>query len=864
MSGDEAPQKVYDLSEMEIKEDVAAPSSYRVKENGKIRKEAAGWETELQEGRLVSKPTREGSASSPLVGSPSKVAFQNEPDQDSATSSSEDEQSTVSSNEDEWLDEQSVHWKWTTFHLVLVAILTVVMLVCIGVWAATTPAKIEGAEFPHNAHLLACSETSPAYMSLGQGHPNDIIEIVLWFGPEEALGSFPNATHPRTEFRVELQFSDTADGSSGFYPGYLIGLDQTNRTFSIEMADHDAKDEKVELRGSNDEKLYARLAVHSNNPQTVAFAVHVIQMHKVAENRVVFATLVLLFVYTLIVFELVDRTLSAMIGSFVALTVLGVVKERPNLETVINWIDFETVLLLFGMMVMVRIFSLTGVFEYCAVKAYKWSKGDIWTLTLILCTFTAVTSAFLDNVTTMLLLTPVTCRLCKILKIDPTMLLLAEVMFSNVGGAATAIGDPPNIIIVNDREISSKGIEFAEFTLHMMIGSVMITLCLIPFVKWRLKDFLAECEAPEAECEETESINERPCGPLATDLRNSFHQGLAPSAASGDVVRGMSVAEQSRYTYYKNHPRWNMIELSEQKDAVSVSAFHVSVTVDHYKHNVNNDLLKRILIDNVQKLESEIRVSEIAGAVQLEQTLAQVEEGFDAVVRRMEEQYKIVYQSMFYSIGVVLTVVVLFFFIHSGVHDIQLDLAWIAILGAIVALIVSGIDQPEKHVLAHVEWGTLLFFAALFVLMEALTELGLIEFLGDKISEMINSVDGETEQMVVAIVVLVWVSAFASAFIDNIPYTTAMVPVIVNVAESTGLALKPLVFALAFGTCLGGNGTLIGASANVVTVGIAKEAYGNEISFVQFMKFGMPVMVMSIFVATIYLLIVHPAAGWNM
>ena len=244
--------------------------------------------------------------------------------------------------------------------------------------------------------------------------------------------------------------------------------------------------------------------------------------------------------------------------------------------------------------------------------------------------------------------------------------------------------------------------------------------------------------------------------------------------------------------------------------------------------------------------------------------MAQVDEGFDAVVRRMEEQYKIVYQSMFYAIGTVLTVVVLFFFIHSGVHDIQLDLAWIGILGAIVALIVSGIDQPEQHVLSHVEWGTLLFFAALFVLMEALTELGLIEFLGDKISDMINSVSGETEQMVVAIIVLVWVSAFASAFIDNIPYTTAMVPVIVNVAESTGLSLKPLVFALAFGTCLGGNGTLIGASANVVTVGIAKQAYGNEITFVQFMKFGMPVMVVSIFIATIYLVIVHPVAGWNM
>ena len=556
MAGDDEGAKVYDLSEMTVKENEFSPT-YQIRENGKVRKEAAGWETELQEGKVISKPTREGSGSSPVFSEPVKVAFENEPDRESEDS--EEESDSDESSNEEWLDEKSVHWEWTTFHIVLVIILTIIMIFCIGVWASTTPAEIEGAEYPVNAHLLACSNTSVGYLPLGKGHPNDIIELNFWFGPDEVLTSFPNKVSPRTEFFAELQFSETENGTNWF-PGHTIGLNQANRTFIISMDTHDAQDEKMELRGSNDEILYARLAVRSNNPSIVAFAVHVVQMHTIAENRVVFAGLVLMFVYTLIVFELVDRTLAAMIGSFVALTVLGVVKERPNLETVINWIDFETVLLLFGMMVMVRIFSLTGVFEYCAVKAYKWSEGDIWTLTLILCAFTAVTSAFLDNVTTMLLLTPVTCRLCVILKIDPTMLLLSEVMFSNIGGAATAIGDPPNIIIVNDRAISSRGIEFAEFTLHMMIGSVMIAFAMVPFIKWRLKDFLASCNKPEEELTPTENT-EKTAGPLANDLRSSFHQGLAPSAASGDVVRGMSVAEQARYTYYRNHPRWNMIEV---------------------------------------------------------------------------------------------------------------------------------------------------------------------------------------------------------------------------------------------------------------------------------------------------------------
>merc|ERR1712137_942155 len=119
----------------------------------------------------------------------------------------------------------------------------------------------------------------------------------------------------------------------------------------------------------------------------------------------------------------------------------------------INWIDFETVGLLFGMMIMVGIFSETGFFEWSAIKAYKLSKGNIWHLTVILCIFTAVVSAFLDNVTTILLLTPVTVRLCKVLDVRPEPILISEVMFSNIGGTATAIGDPPNIIIVNEPRI---------------------------------------------------------------------------------------------------------------------------------------------------------------------------------------------------------------------------------------------------------------------------------------------------------------------------------------------------------------------------------------------------------------------------
>eukprot|EP00731_Ephydatia_muelleri_P031075 Em0022g589a len=165
------------------------------------------------------------------------------------------------------------------------------------------------------------------------------------------------------------------------------------------------------------------------------------------------AAVILTFVYLLIGFEVIDRTLAAMIGSSCVLAVLSLLNKRPSLETVVSWIDLETVSLLLGMMILVGIFSKTGFFDYTAVKAYKAARGRAWPLLLLLCSFSAFLSAFLDTVTTILLIVPVSIRLSEVLNLDPRPVLVAEVIFSNIGGAATAIGDPPNVIIVAHRSI---------------------------------------------------------------------------------------------------------------------------------------------------------------------------------------------------------------------------------------------------------------------------------------------------------------------------------------------------------------------------------------------------------------------------
>lgn len=192
---------------------------------------------------------------------------------------------------------------------------------------------------------------------------------------------------------------------------------------------------------------------------------------------------------------------------------------------------------------------------------------------------------------------------------------------------------------------------------------------------------------------------------------------------------------------------------------------------------------------------------------------------------------------------------------HS-IPDIQrLSLGWTALLGAVLLLILSD-RQDMEAVLARVEWSTLLFFAALFVLMEALSVLGLIEWIGSQ-TENIILVVGEESRLTVAILIILWVSAIASAFVDNIPLTTMMLKVTISLAEkkALNLPLQPLIWALAIGACIGGkidlsirffpkvnfisvtsgNGTLIGASANVVCAGVA-EQHGYRFTFIEYFK----------------------------
>jgi len=549
--------------------------------------------------------------------------------------------------------------------------------------------------------------------------------------------------------------------------------------WAIEAQDEETRELLKDFYIQGDYEEY-RWSITTNSDIPVGLTFKYRQLFEVVQYQVLIAALVLGGVYILIIFELMHRTIAAMLGSFVCLGFVAVVHGRPSFEVVINWIDFETVGLLFGMMIMVGIFSETGFFEWCAIKAYKMSKGNVWHLTLILCIFTAVVSAFLDNVTTILLMTPVTIRLCNVLDIEPQPILLALVVMSNIGGTGTAIGDPPNIIIINDPAISAhEDISFFSLSLHVGPGVVLA------FIVVQIYIYFVNREK----------------------VKRNPHLGRE---------RELEI--------------WRLT-------------------------------LRRIRGDDEDQRAVRDQLEAFVGRLEQEISCQPSEEKV-VDISELEEQYVIKDYPLFISSIIVLSCVIAMFFLHSWIEDIvELSLAWIAIIGAMIHLLVSGIHDVEQ-ILEKVELGTLIFFAGLFVLMHGLDILGLIDFIGDQIYSIIVMVPEGNSRLAVAILLIIWVSAFASAFIDNIPYTTAMVPVIVSLAESDlGLPLAPLTWSLCFGTCFGGNGTLIGASANVVAVGLC-EQQGYPVSFVRFFKLGFPCMIISVFTATIYMLISHVLIPW--
>lgn len=177
-------------------------------------------------------------------------------------------------------------------------------------------------------------------------------------------------------------------------------------------------------------------------------------------------------------------------------------------------------------------------------------------------------------------------------------------------------------------------------------------------------------------------------------------------------------------------------------------------------------------------------------------------------------------------------------------HNLGLEAATVALAGATLLLLVSNIDPAETFL--EVEWSTLFFFIGLFVVIAGVEKVGIIQWLSDKIITLTKG------NLTLTTLAVLWVSGITCSFVNNISYTISMVPVIQNIGAATSFNLNPVWWALSLGACLGGNGTFIAAAANLVGVNILKRQ-GRIITFKDFFRVGLPIMLISIILSSAYL-----------
>jgi Na+/H+ antiporter NhaD/arsenite permease-like protein len=418
------------------------------------------------------------------------------------------------------------------------------------------------------------------------------------------------------------------------------------------------------------------------------------------------AVTVFLIAYVFIATEKINRVAVVCAGAAVMI-IIGATNADAAFYSHETGIDWNVIFLLLGMMIIVGVIHKTGLFEYLAIKAIQLAKGRPRQAFVYLLMLVAFCSALLDNVTTIMLAVPMTIMVAKYLKVHPVPFILAEVFISNIGGAATLIGDPPNIIIAY-----KANLDFNSFLIHMAPMVLVVLAVIIPMLVLMFNK----------------------------ELRN------------------------------------------DPEDRKSVMTLNANSFIKD----------KALLIKSL----------------------------------------------------VVLTLVIVAFVLHSVLH---IDPSVIAMIGAGALVMISNL-KPEQFA-RDVEWGTLVFFAALFIMVGALVNVGALKVVADSIGAFVGD-DGA-----LAAGAIVIVSALASGIIDNIPYVTSMAPVVqqLNGTIST-ISNDGLWWSLAFGADFGGNMTIVGASANVVAVGLAY-ASGYKITFWQFAKYGIPVTVVSTAMALPYVLI---------
>lgn len=230
------------------------------------------------------------------------------------------------------------------------------------------------------------------------------------------------------------------------------------------------------VHGWDDPNFMFRAILINNAKESIGFRMIIDSNPSDMTKGITIGIILLIFLYVLIVFTVVDRTLAAILSSTAAVAVLCVMNKAPTLEELTTWIDMDTLIFIFCMMAMMSILSQTGFFDYATMIAYKLSRGHVWRLLFCLYMLTGLMSALWTTVTTVLMLVPITERLCKVLGLHTPLVMLGVAIFANIGGTLTPLGCQPNFIVTNNRPIEDTNFRFVGFTWHMLPGVIISML----------------------------------------------------------------------------------------------------------------------------------------------------------------------------------------------------------------------------------------------------------------------------------------------------------------------------------------------------------------------------------------------------
>lgn len=425
------------------------------------------------------------------------------------------------------------------------------------------------------------------------------------------------------------------------------------------------------------------------------------------------ATVVFLIVLVLIATGVLHNTLAALVGASLLylISYLGHPLNEElfifNFSNSLNYVDWNVIFLIMGMMIVIAVLENTGIFQWLAFTAYRISRGKMILLLPILMLITGVASAFLDNVTTMLLMTPISVQIALSLGINPLALLIPEVLASNVIGISTLIGTPTNILIG-----SYAGLSFNNFLVNLTPGVLMAFIGLVIY---------------------------------------------------------------SYMTYRK----------------------------------------------------------QLAGSHDFSPVL----------LERLEQQAQITEPGHLRKAGVIGGFMLVLFMFGETVHLVPAVTALVGATGLMVWI------RPDiEEMIEAVDWTTLVFFISLFIVVGGIQEVGLISLIADGIGAIVG------ENLLLAMILVIWLSAILSMIVANIPFTAAMLPVVGYLTKVIpGAENLVLFYCLSVGAAMGGNGSLIGASANMVTAGIAERA-GYPITYAYFLRKGFPALLITVGLATLWLI----------